>query len=93
MKFSVNFRSKSLKPAFQELWAAPVKRKYPDLFKKIDTQVVEKYFSDKSLACFSMVKPSDSHRTLKDVSNDLFDLVEQFTGDTAVSNRSRSHHV
>ena len=62
-----------------------VKRKYPDLFKKIDTQVVEKYFSDKSLACFSMVKPSDSHRTLKDVSNDLFDLVEQFTGDTVVS--------
>ena len=62
-----------------------LKRKYPDLFKEIGTQVVEKYFSDKSLACFSLVKPSDSPKTLKDVSNDLFDLIEQFKGDTGVS--------
>ncbi len=62
-----------------------LKRKYPELFKEIDTQLVEKYFSDKSLTCFSMVKPSDSHRTLKDVSSNLFDLAEQFKGDTVVS--------
>ncbi len=30
-----------------------LKRKYPDLFKGIDTHVVKKYVSDKSLACFS----------------------------------------
>ena len=31
-----------------------LKRKHPELFKKINTQLVEKYFSDKSLTCFSI---------------------------------------
>ena len=43
-----------------------------------------KYFSDKSLTCFSLVKPSDSPKTLKDVSNDLFDLIEQFKWNTGI---------
>jgi len=55
-----------------------LKRKYSNQFKFIDTKVMEKYFSGKSLSCFSIVKPSDSPKTLADVSNDLFDLIEQF---------------
>lgn len=62
-----------------------LKRKHLGLFKKINTEVVEKYFSDKSLACFSLVKPSDSPKTLKDVSNDLFDLIEKFKGNPKVT--------
>jgi len=61
-----------------------VKRKYPDRFREVESQLVEKYFSEKSLLCFSMVKPSDSHKTLKEVSNDLYDLIEQFKGDREV---------
>ena len=41
-----------------------LKRKYPNQFKDIDTKVVEKYISDKSLSCFSLVKPSDFRRPL-----------------------------
>jgi len=62
-----------------------LRRKYPNQFKDIDTNVVEKYISDKSLSCFSLVKPSDSPKTLADVSNDLFDLIEQFKGCSEVT--------
>ncbi len=62
-----------------------LKRKYSSLFGEINTQVIGKYFADKSLACFSLVKPSDSPKTLKDVSNDLFELVEQFKGNSHVT--------
>jgi len=57
-----------------------LKRKYPDQFEDIDVKVVERYLLEKSLACFSLVKPSDSPKTLSNVSNDLFDLIEQFKG-------------
>lgn len=55
-----------------------LKRKHPNHFEDVESSVVEKYLSDKSLACFSLVKPSDSPKTLSDVSNDLFNLIEQF---------------
>jgi hypothetical protein len=35
-------------------------------------------FSEKALGCFSMVKPSESKKTLASVADDLYDLVEQF---------------
>ena len=57
-----------------------LKRKYSDYFQKVDDTIVEKYLSEKSLSCFSLVKPSDSPKTLSDVSNGLFNLVEQFKG-------------
>ena len=55
-----------------------LKRGHKELFDTIDKGVSDKYFSEKSLQCFSMVKPSESAKTLKSVSADLFDLVEQF---------------
>ena len=57
-----------------------LKRKHLSHFESIDAKVVEKYNSEKALACFSLVKPSDSPKTLSDVSNDLYNLVEQFKG-------------
>lgn len=57
-----------------------LKRKHPNHFEDVNTKVLEKYLSEKSLACFSLVKPSDSPKTLSNVSNDLFDLIEQFKG-------------
>jgi len=41
---------------------------------------VDKYLTKEALGCFSMVKPSESKKTLSEVSKDLFDLVQQFRG-------------
>jgi len=55
-----------------------LKRGHKELFETIDETVTDKYLSEKSVQCFAMVKPSESAKTLKSVSADLFDLVEQF---------------
>jgi hypothetical protein len=55
-----------------------LKRGHKELFDTIDKGIIEKYLSEKSLQCFSMVKPSESAKTLASVSADLFDLVQQF---------------
>jgi len=55
-----------------------LRRNYKDHFEKIDNGMVDTYFSEKALGCFSMVKPSESAKTLQSLSTDLFDLVQQF---------------
>lgn len=55
-----------------------LKRHHTDLFDTINTTLIERYLPEKSMQCFSMVKPSDAHKTLDMVSSDLFDLVMQF---------------
>ena len=53
-------------------------RGHKEVFDTVDKGIIEKYLSEKSLQCFSMVKPSGSAKTLALVSADLFDLVQQF---------------
>ena len=55
-----------------------LKRHHRELFDAIDEKIVTRYWGKKALAAFSMVKPSQSEKTLKTVSVDLFDLIEQF---------------
>lgn len=55
-----------------------LKRQHLSLFETLDAGLIEKYLPEKSLQCFSMVKPSDAPKTLKQLSQDLFDLVRQF---------------
>lgn len=55
-----------------------LKRQHAELFNILPQELVDKYLSKKSLSCFSMVKPSESERTLKTVSADLFDLTRRF---------------
>jgi hypothetical protein len=55
-----------------------LKRNYQPQFESVDQGIIDKYFSEKALGCFSMVKPSESKKTLATVADDLFDLVEQF---------------
>jgi len=57
---------------------ANLKRSHPDQFDTVDKKVVDKYVSKEALGCFSLVKPSESRKTLTGVSKDLFDLVQQF---------------
>jgi hypothetical protein len=55
-----------------------LKRGHKEVLDTIDEGVIDKYLSEKSLQCFSMVKPSESAKTLNSVSADLLNLVEQF---------------
>lgn len=57
-----------------------LKRGHANLFESIDERFIDKYLTPKGLGCFSRVKPSDSQKTLTEVSKDLFDLVCQFRG-------------
>ena len=40
----------------------------------------EKYFSEKAMAWFSLVKLSEAERTLASISQDVFRIVQHFTG-------------
>ena len=55
-----------------------LKRGYKEQFETVDQAVIDTYFSEKALGCFSMVKPSEAKKTLASVAEDLFDIVEQF---------------
>lgn len=55
-----------------------LKRHHQNLFAAINDQLLERYVSKKALAAFSLVKPSESAKTLQQVSADLYDLIEQF---------------
>jgi hypothetical protein len=55
-----------------------LKRNYKEHFEKINNATVDKYFSEKALGCFSMVKPSESAKKLQTLSEDIFNLVHQF---------------
>lgn len=55
-----------------------LKRGHNAYFDTVDKRIVDTYFPEKALGCFSMVKPSDAQKTLSDVSKDLYELVEQF---------------
>ena len=61
-----------------------LKRHHVDLFDTINASLIERYLPQKSMQCFSMVKPSDAHKTLLRVSKDLFDLVSRFKDCPAV---------
>ena len=41
-----------------------LKRGHIDLFDTIEKRIIDNYFAEKALGCFSMVKPSDAHKTL-----------------------------
>jgi hypothetical protein len=55
-----------------------LKRRHKEPFAMVAQAIIDKYFSEKALGCFSMVKPSGSNKTLASVAADLFDLVQQF---------------
>ena len=57
-----------------------LKRKHRRLFNGIDQKVIDPYWGKKAMSAFSLVKPSQSAKTLEQVSTDLFSLVEQFKG-------------
>jgi len=61
-----------------------LKRHHRKLFARLDETIIERYLGKESQAAFSMVKPSESQKTLKILSADLFNLIEQFKDQKAV---------
>ena len=57
-----------------------LKRRHKALFESIAPRIREKYLAKNALGCFSRVKPSESPKTLKQLSADLFELLQQFKG-------------
>ena len=55
-----------------------LKRHHKDLFEALDQEVTDRYLSKRGEAVFSMVKPSESMRTLETLGADLFFLIARF---------------
>jgi len=55
-----------------------LKRQRRAIFKTIEKELLDRYLTQKSPGCFSLVKPSESAKTLETVSRDLLSLVERF---------------
>lgn len=58
-----------------------LKRQHPGCFAELEkeqAELVNRYFTEKALGCFSLVKPAESEKTLSMVGQDLYLLVERF---------------
>ena len=65
-----------------------LKRHHPDIFGTLPATLVERYLPEKALGCFSMVKPSESEKTLTSVCQDLLQLIQSLAGQDAVLSMS-----
>jgi hypothetical protein len=61
-----------------------LKRHHKDLYEALDKALSDRYLTKLGEAVFSMVKPSESMKTLTTLADDVFTLVERFTGDERV---------
>ena len=62
-----------------------LKRQHRGLFDELPAELTDKYMTQKADSCFSMVKPSESAKTLAQVTQDLFDLSVHFAGNEQVA--------
>ena len=61
-----------------------LRRHHKKVFKMIDERFIDRYLTKDASSCFSMVKPSESAKTLESVSSDLFELVQIFRDNTDI---------
>jgi len=65
-----------------------LKRQQETFYSQLENEqkeLIERYFTEQALSCFSLVKPSESEKTLAVVSRDLFGLVRRFHEDAHVN--------
>ena len=62
-----------------------LKRHHKDLYEALDSAITNRYMTKQGDAIFSMVKPSESINTLATLANDVFSIVERFTGNEPVT--------
>lgn len=61
-----------------------LKRHHKDLYEALGKALSERYMTKQGEAVFSMVKPSESMKTLESLAEDVFTLVERFRGNEPV---------
>ena len=61
-----------------------LKRHHKDLYEALDKALADRYMTKQGEAVFSMVKPSESMKTLATLADDVFTLVERFRGNEPV---------
>jgi hypothetical protein len=61
-----------------------LKKQHRDCFDSIALELREQYLGKKGKASFSLVKPSESEKTLKMAADHLFDLIEMFKDESTV---------
>lgn len=62
-----------------------LRRHHLEAFEALPDGYKENYLTDKAVGCFSMVKPTESEKTLKALSADLYELVERFKADEKIT--------
>jgi hypothetical protein len=65
-----------------------LKRHHHEIYDRLSEDLKDRYKNNKSLSVFSLVKPSDSRKTLEQVSQDLFDLCQSFNDCSEVQTMS-----
>ena len=65
-----------------------LKRQHRGFFDQLDHDMASRYMDKKGESLFAMVTPSTSGRTLDQLANDVFVLVQRFASVSAVSNMS-----
>jgi len=63
-----------------------LRRHHKELFLALDKELLDRYFPKRGESIFSMVKPSESAKTLEVLGNDLFFLIERFRTEVQVTN-------
>lgn len=56
-----------------------LRRQHKILYGKLSQELKDKYVSRRSLQCFSLVKPSESTKTLNELAADLYELLQTFS--------------
>ncbi|MCX5852115.1 MAG: transposase, partial [Deltaproteobacteria bacterium] len=62
-----------------------LRRQHKAMYEQLDPALRDRYITTHALSCFSLVKPSESRKTLAMVSGDLFTLVHAFKESGAVT--------
>jgi hypothetical protein len=62
-----------------------LKRRHPELWEELEEDLRQRYGAKSGEGVFGLVKPSESEQTLRVVAQDLFDLMQRFSGRADVS--------
>mgnify|MGYP001602310590 CR=1 FL=1 len=74
-----------------KMFLVNLKRHHGELFAALPSDMTEKYLKKSGESVFSMVKPSESERTLAALGDDLFFLARRFGAEEAVAGMSSYH--
>jgi hypothetical protein len=68
-----------------------LKRQHKDLYESLEASIVDRYMTKQGATVFSMVKPTESVKTLSTLADDVFALVERFKGSAPVTAMNSYH--